>query len=108
MPLGWPTDPSWYKLLTDWGGFIGAIIAFTAALIAYAAVRAQTKEAQREYHEHRDLARRSTAQETLVSAYIMEAALEGFKWDLYGVLNIFDPGSDDRAFLDTTIEKERV
>jgi hypothetical protein len=35
MQLGWPTDFSWYRLLTDWGSFIGGLLALAAGIVAY-------------------------------------------------------------------------
>src|SRR5271156_5933407 len=44
MDIWWPADASLYKLLTDWGGFLGAIIALIAAIFAFVAIRLQTQE----------------------------------------------------------------
>jgi len=53
MDLGIPSDITFYKLLTDWGGLIGAVAALIAAIIAYIAICAQIKEAREENREHR-------------------------------------------------------
>lgn len=39
MIIGWPADLTWYKLLTDWGSFIGGGVALIAGVIAYAGAR---------------------------------------------------------------------
>ena len=39
MNIGWPADLTVYKLLTDWGSFIGGGIALVAGVLAYIGAR---------------------------------------------------------------------
>jgi hypothetical protein len=96
MKFGWPSDGSLYRLFTDWGGFIGAIIALLAAVFAYLAVRAQIKEARRTYLEGRGAAKRVERQEGLVAIYLIDAAPIKFKFDLEYALGRLDIGTSTR------------
>ena len=78
-----------------------------AAAIAYCAVRAQIREARKEYLEQREAAQRAQKQEEAVAARLVDAALEAFKFDLNRVRNTFDPGSDPQ-FDNQMIEPERA
>ena len=40
--MGWPPDLTWYKLLTDWGSFIGGGAALIAGVLAFIATRQAT------------------------------------------------------------------
>jgi len=40
--MGWPADLTWYKLLTDWGSFIGGGAALIAGVLAFIATRQAT------------------------------------------------------------------
>ena len=78
MDLGIPSDITFYKLLTDWGGLIGAVAALIAAIIAYIAICAQIKEAREENREHRQVALQNRARDELLAASVRHAALEVF------------------------------
>ena len=108
MDLGIPSDITFYKLLTDWGGLIGAVAALIAAIIASIAIRAQIKEAREENREHRQVALQNRARDELLAASVVDAALEVFKYDLYHVLNTFDPGKGDAQFDNQTVQRERA
>ena len=43
MHFGFPTDLTWYKLLTDWGSLIGGVFALIAGSTAYIAGRVQAR-----------------------------------------------------------------
>jgi hypothetical protein len=103
-----PADITLYKLLTDLGGFIAAIAALIAAIIAYNGIWAQITEAQDENREQRKVERRREKQEKLVAASLVGAALEVFSFDVSHVRNIFDPGKGDPDFDNRTIEPERA
>lgn len=98
-----PHDLTFYKLLTDWGGLLGALVALLAAATTYLAIRAQIKEAQKEDLEHRALERRNRARERLIGATLIGATLEVLKFDISNVLNTFGPGNDNEL-----IEPERA
>ena len=108
MDLGIPNDITVYKLLTDWGGLIGALAALIAAIIAYYGIHRQIKEAREENREHRQLAVLDRAREELLAASVVDAALEVFKYDLHHVRNTFDPGEGDAQFDNQPIQPERA
>jgi hypothetical protein len=103
-----PPDFGWYDLLRDWGSLIGAGVALVAAWIAYAAVRSQIEESQRENRAQRDLAARAEAEQRLIAATLVHAALETFRYDLDRVRNTFYPGSGDAQFDTAKIEPDRA
>jgi hypothetical protein len=45
--MGWPAEVTVYKLLTDWGSFIGGICALFAAAALYVIGRVQGKQQRR-------------------------------------------------------------
>jgi hypothetical protein len=47
--IGWPADLTWYKLLTDWGSFIGGVLALIAGGLLYYISRRQFKLARAEF-----------------------------------------------------------
>jgi hypothetical protein len=108
MPLGWPQDASWYKLLADWGSLIGAAVAVLAACAAYAAIRRQTRATQREFDAQRAAQQATKVQNELVAATLVDAALEAFKADLDTVRNMFDPAAGNPNLDDKMIDVNRA
>jgi hypothetical protein len=47
MPIGWPSDLTWYKLFTDWGSLFGGVFVLIAGVFAYAAGRIQASATRR-------------------------------------------------------------
>ena len=103
-----PKDVTLYKVLTDFGAIIGAIVTLIAAITAYVAIRAQIGEARKEDREHREIELQNRARERLIGATLVDTALEVLKFDLNRVRNTFDPGTTDKNFNETTIEAARA
>ena len=57
MCIGWPADLTWYKLLTDWGSFIGGSFALIAGAALYCIGQKQAKLTKIVAHAARDAAK---------------------------------------------------
>jgi hypothetical protein len=86
LDIGWPTDLSWYKLLTDWGGVIGGSLALAAgagtiwagmksANRAIAVAQEQTKAALRQTAVMREAESRRLAREGYAFYVIIETTV---------------------------------
>jgi hypothetical protein len=107
LDIGWPTDLSWYKLLTDWGSVIGGSLALAAgagtvwatiksANREIAAAQEQTKVAQRQTAVTREIERRRIAREGYSFYAMLEAAMGAVIEDAGAARNLPPPSPTSR------------
>jgi hypothetical protein len=114
LNFGWPTDLTWYKLLTDWGSLIGGVFALIAGAALYfigrvqiratkeaadkeiaatkeaiLAAREQTRVAQEQIAVTLRLEHRRIAQESFAFLAMLDAAMAGVMEDVDDARAIF-------------------
>ncbi|HEY1851496.1 MAG TPA: hypothetical protein VGG60_10765 [Candidatus Binataceae bacterium] len=107
------------QIRAAFGVSVDGFLALLAGVIAYAgavrgarrqvdAMRAQLAEAQRQNLDQKHAGRLAQSRDQLAAATLVGAALEVLRYDLDGLLNLFDPGALDPAFYTVEIAPDRA
>ena len=82
MDLGFPADITLYKLRSDWGSFIGGILALVAGVIAFLAGRMQAVATRQQNEALLRENKRKRAAESLVASRLLLAVVSRIKVDV--------------------------